>query len=185
MAVHDTYSYYFGLGIAIVLGYVLSSLRIERLLVAALLVLPDWWSRKSSKKEIMAEGNSIANGEERFTRPTVLSDWTEENVFELERRAIFSKACDFTTHSMQHSDRVNKRLGFLLPMHQGSRKQAIIGHTILLALPLSSSWEKTSSCGRSTMYVGTVHMLCQRRSVGARQSSGVGTTDGVMIRRES
>jgi hypothetical protein len=94
MAVLDTYSYYFGLGIAIVLGYVLSSLRVERLLIAAIMVLPERVSGKSLKKEIISEGNNVADAEEKFPTPSFISGWTKENIFELERRAIFSKACD-------------------------------------------------------------------------------------------
>jgi hypothetical protein len=96
MATPDAYSYYGGLGIAIIVGYVLSSLRIERLLVAVVLLFPERVSGKSAKKQIIAvEGNNFADAEDNSSTTTSLSGWTNENVFELERRAIFSKACDF------------------------------------------------------------------------------------------
>jgi len=90
----DTYSYYFGLGIAIILGYALSSLRVERLFVAALMLFPERTSGIPLKKEATLVGSNLVSAEETFSRPRVPSHWTEENVFELERRAIFSKACD-------------------------------------------------------------------------------------------
>lgn len=104
MAVPDTYSYYFGLGIAIVLGYVLSSLRIERLLIAAIMALPERISGTSLKKQISPAGNNVIENEQTFPMPSVLSGRTEENIFELERRAIFSKAGDFNIRGMETSD---------------------------------------------------------------------------------
>jgi hypothetical protein len=99
MAVLDTNSYYFGLGIAIILGYVLSSLRVERLFIAAIMVLPERVNGKSLNKEIISERNNITNAEQKFPTPSFISGWTEDNIFELERRAIFSKACDLIAQS--------------------------------------------------------------------------------------
>ena len=94
MTALDRYSYYFGLAIAIVLGYFLSSLHIERLVIAGITVLQKRLSGKAIKKRTTEEDNKVAGAEHTFSTPSVLSGWTEENLFELERRAIFSKACD-------------------------------------------------------------------------------------------
>jgi nitrite reductase/ring-hydroxylating ferredoxin subunit len=94
MAGLDTYPYYFGLATAIVLGYFLSSLRIERLVIAAIIVLQERVGGKSSKKQTTEDGHTIASAKKTFLTPSILSGWTEENLFELERRAIFSKACN-------------------------------------------------------------------------------------------
>jgi len=90
----DTYSYYFELGIAIILGYALSSLRVERLFVAAIMLLPERVSGIPLKKQLAPVESNVVNAEDTLSRPTFPSHWTEENIFELERRAIFSKACD-------------------------------------------------------------------------------------------
>jgi hypothetical protein len=95
MAGLDTYSYYFGLATAIVLGYFLSSLRIERLIITVIIMLQERVSGKYLKKQTTENGNTIESAKETFSTPSVLSGWTEEKLFELERRAIFSKACDF------------------------------------------------------------------------------------------
>jgi hypothetical protein len=98
MAAPEAYSYYFGLGVAIVLGYVLSSLRIERLLIAAFALLPEQFGGRLSKEQ-KTEEHSIAENLKIFSTPSVLSGLTEENIYELERRAIFSKACDLNVQS--------------------------------------------------------------------------------------
>ena len=89
----ESYSYYFGLGIAIFLGYALSSLRVERLFVAAIMLLPERVSGIQLKKHTISVASNSAAAEEKFSRPVFPSHWTEENIFELERRAIFSKVC--------------------------------------------------------------------------------------------
>jgi hypothetical protein len=90
----DAYSYYAGLGVAIIVGYILSSLRLERLLIA-LILLPERVSGQSAKKQIAVAEGDITDVGEAFSATTSLSGWTDENIFELERRAIFSKACNF------------------------------------------------------------------------------------------
>ncbi|KAE9365519.1 ISP domain-containing protein [Stipitochalara longipes BDJ] len=95
----ETYSYYLGLGIAIILGYALSSLRIERLFVAVIMLLPEQVSGKSLKKQMIPVGNNTTVAGESFPRPKFPAYWTEESIFELERRAIFSKTWLFVTHA--------------------------------------------------------------------------------------
>jgi ribose/xylose/arabinose/galactoside ABC-type transport system permease subunit len=107
MAILDAYSYYCGLGIAMMLGYVISSLRIERFIITAITMLPKQVSGTLAKKQMAAsQEKSLVDSEESFPRMSILNGWTDENIFELERRAIFSKACDFTAQRMQNSDRV-------------------------------------------------------------------------------
>ncbi|KAH8790340.1 hypothetical protein F5882DRAFT_491748 [Hyaloscypha sp. PMI_1271] len=94
MAILDAYSYYYGLGIAMMLGYVISSLRIERFIITAITMLPKQVSGTLAKKQMAAsQEKSLVDSEESFPRMSILSGWTDENIFELERRAIFSKAC--------------------------------------------------------------------------------------------
>ena len=104
MAGLDTYSYYFGLATAIVLGYFLSSLRIERLVITFIVLLQERVSGEYLEKKTIEDGNTIASTKETFSIPSVLSGWTEEKLFELERRAIFSKACDFDRSSKKTSN---------------------------------------------------------------------------------
>ncbi len=108
MAALDTYSYYFGLASAIVLGYFLSSLRIERLVIAAISMLQERVSGKDFKKRTKADRNTIASAKETFSTPSILSGWTEENLFELERRAIFSKACDLIAQASKLLTGINQ-----------------------------------------------------------------------------
>jgi hypothetical protein len=91
-----TYSYYFGLGIAIVLGYALSSLRIERIFVAAIMLLPERVSGNSPKKQTIPVGNESEVAKESSVVSYFPDNYTTESIFELERRAIFSKACHLT-----------------------------------------------------------------------------------------
>ena len=158
MAGLDTYSYYFGLATAIVLGYVLSSLRIERLVIAAILMLQERMSGKALKKGTEEDRNTIASAKETFSTPSVLSGWSEDNLFELERRAIFSKACDLIAQESKLLTGA-PRHGCLSLMRLDFRNQATIVLTTLPASPSLSSLGRISSCVRSTMYVGIVHML--------------------------
>jgi hypothetical protein len=133
MASPHTYSYYFGLGVAIILGYVISSLRIEIRIIGVITMLSERMGRTSAKKRmIQIKANELTESEESFQQKNILSGWDDKNIFELERRAIFSKACDFTAQRMQNSDKCDSRLGFLLPMHHGSRKQVTTEHTTSL-----------------------------------------------------
>lgn len=96
MASQDNYSYYAGLCVAIIAGYLLSLLHIERLILAAALLLPERVGGKPTKNQIIAaEENNTREAKEQVPPTTITSGWTDENIFELERRAIFSKACDF------------------------------------------------------------------------------------------
>ena len=158
MAGLDTYSYYFGLATAIVLGYFLSSLRIERLVIAFIIMLQERVSGKYLKKQTIEDGNTIASAKETFSMPSVLSGWTEDSLFELERRAIFSKACVLIAQESKLLTGA-PRHGCLSLMSLDFRNQATIVLTILPASPSLLSLGRISSCVRSTMYVGIVHML--------------------------
>jgi len=158
MAGLDTYSYYFGLATAIVLGYFLSSLRIERLVITFIVMLQERVSGEYLEKKTIEDGNTIASTKETFSIPSVLSGWTEEKLFELERRAIFSKACDLMAQESKLLTGA-PRHGCLSLMRLDFRNQATIVLTTLPASPSLSSLGRISSCVRSTMYVGIVHML--------------------------
>jgi hypothetical protein len=89
------------------LGYVISSLRIERLIITAITMPPEQVSGTLAKKQMAAsQEKSLVDSEDSFPRMSILSGWTDEKIFELERRAIFSKACGLTAQRMQNSDRV-------------------------------------------------------------------------------
>lgn len=115
MAVPDASSYYFGLGMAIVLGYVLSSLRIERLLIAAIMLLPQQAGGKPLKKERISDENNISDAQETFSMPRILRGLTEESIYELERRAVFSKACNSNVLSSKNLTRSKIDLAFCHP----------------------------------------------------------------------
>jgi hypothetical protein len=96
MAAQDNYSYYAGLCVALIAGYLLSLLRIERLVLAVILLLPERVGGRPGKNQIIAaEEKETIEAQEQVSPTTITSGWTDENIFELERRAIFSKACDF------------------------------------------------------------------------------------------
>ena len=89
----DAYSYYAGLLVAIIFGYLLSSLHIERFVLAAILFLPERVSGNSAKTKGISLGESRNTGLETVAQSkTLLDGLKDEDLFELERRAIFSKA---------------------------------------------------------------------------------------------
>lgn len=92
MAVLESSSYYAGLSIAILFGYLLSLLHLEKLLSRLFrLLLPD---RGNGALAIHKNTSLEKDQATQEVAPTTFSDWKEEEIFELERRAIFSKASE-------------------------------------------------------------------------------------------
>jgi hypothetical protein len=138
MAAPDNNSYYAGICVAIIAGYLLSWLRIERLVLAGILLLPERLGGSPAKNQMIAvnEKDTI-DFKEHLPPTTITSGWTDENMFELERRAIFSKACEFNAQCNQSSDRARTRLGFLQRIHLGFRSQETTALTKLPVFPSS------------------------------------------------
>jgi hypothetical protein len=100
VAAPDNNSYYAGICVAIIAGYLLSWLHIERLVLAGILLLPERLGGSPGKNQmIAAEENDTIDFKEHLPQTGITSGWTDESMFELERRAIFSKACEFNTNA--------------------------------------------------------------------------------------
>ena len=82
--------------------------------------------------------------------------WMDENQFQLERRAIFSKVRHFSYPF--RSMLTSRRLGFSLPTPQDFKNLGTTAHLRSRDSLSSSSWEKTDSYERSITSVVTVLM---------------------------